>query len=64
MADAPKKTRAEREAELRHLWTEPGGRAQVIALYKEATGGPKSTVPNTSSLIFKAILDKEFPHIA
>jgi hypothetical protein len=64
MADAPKKMRAERKAELASLWTAPGGRAQVIALYLEATGGAKSTVPSTSSLIFKAILDKEFPHIA
>jgi hypothetical protein len=64
MADAPKKTRAERKAELARLWTTPGGRAQVIALYLEATGRAKATVPNSSSLVFKTILDKEFPHVA
>jgi hypothetical protein len=61
MADVFKKTRAEREAELQSLWKRPGGMAQVIDLYREATGSPAGTIPNSGALIIRTILDKEFP---
>jgi hypothetical protein len=62
LANAPKKTRAEREAELQSLWRRPGGRARLADLYGEAIGSPAATIPNSSSTVFKAILDKEFPN--
>jgi hypothetical protein len=62
MADVFKKTRAEREAELQSIWRSPGGRACVADLYREATGSPAATIPNSSSVIFQTILNKEFPN--
>jgi hypothetical protein len=61
MADAPRKSRAEREAELQSLWRRPGGRARLADLYREVTGSSAGTIPNSSKVIFKTILDKEFP---
>ena len=62
MATQPKKTRAEREEELRRLWTTPGGKDQVWKLFHEATGLPAGTMPRAGTLIFKTILDKEYPN--
>jgi hypothetical protein len=60
MTNEAKKTRAEREAELQRLWTQPGGRAEIIELFLQATESPTGTIPNSAKLVFKAILDKEF----
>lgn len=61
MTSDPKKTRAEREAELQRLWTKAGERAEVIDLFLQATGSPAGTIPNSAKQVFKAILDKEYP---
>jgi hypothetical protein len=61
MTSESKKTRAEREAELQRLWTQPGGRAEVIELFLQATGSPADTIPSLARQVFKAILAKEFP---
>jgi hypothetical protein len=61
MTKESKKSRAEREAELQRLWTQPGGRAEVIELFLQATGSPAGTIPNSAKQVFKAILDKEYP---
>ena len=61
MANEPKKTRAEREAELQRLWKTPSGTEHVLELFRRATGLPEGTMPRAGTLIFKTILDKEFP---
>jgi hypothetical protein len=61
MSDGSKKARAEREAELQRKWTAPGGRAEVIELFLQATGSSAGTITNSAKQVFKAILDKEYP---
>jgi hypothetical protein len=61
MADKPKKTRAEREEELRRLWATAEGQERVLELFQQATGLPAGTMTRAGTPIFKTILDKEFP---
>ena len=61
MTNEPKKTRTEREAELQRLWIAPGGRAEIIELFRQAVGSRSGTIPSSAKHVFKAILDKEFP---
>jgi hypothetical protein len=61
MTNKPTKTRAAREVELQRLWTAPGGRSEVIELFRKAMGSPAGTIPNSAKHVFKAILDKEYP---
>jgi hypothetical protein len=45
MTNHRKKARTERETELHRLWTQPGGRAEVIELFLQATGSQTGTIP-------------------
>ena len=62
MADAPKKTKEERRAELARLLTSPGGEEKVLELLSAATGLPPGTMPGVVTLVFQTILDKEYPN--
>ena len=61
MANQPKKTRAEREKELRRLLNTPGGREQVYELLYKVLGLPPDAMPPVGLPVFQTILDKEYP---
>jgi hypothetical protein len=62
MPGQPKKTRAEREAELRHLLTLPGGRYKLSELLREALGLPEGTMPGAGKPMIQTILNNQYPN--
>jgi hypothetical protein len=61
MAGQPKKTRAEREAELRRLLNTPDGRVRVYELLYKLLGLPPGAMPPVGLPVIQTILDKEYP---
>jgi hypothetical protein len=57
----PKKTRAERQAELKGLMCLPGGKVVVDYYFLKYTGGLPGTTAPIGAPVIQAILDHEYP---
>jgi hypothetical protein len=62
MVDQPKKTRVEREKELRRLLNTPDGRVRVYELLYKLLGLPPGAMPPAGTPVIQTILDKEYPN--
>jgi hypothetical protein len=62
MADQQRKTRAEREKELRRLLNVPGGREKIYELLYKLLELPPGAMPPAGTPVIQTILDKEYPN--